>query len=44
MVSGVGLSFIALLATGECELNDYPDDVLDGIVIPDLSIHKLHKH
>ena len=43
-LSGVHLSFRSSLAGDNCDLNDYPPDVLDIIVLPPTSIHPLHLH
>lgn len=42
-LNGIRLSFWVDMNEG-CEINDYPQDALQAITIPDLNIHPLHKH
>lgn len=43
-LSGVSFTLQIYLYSGNCDINDYPDDVLSQITIPSTSIHALHKH
>lgn len=43
-VNGVGLSFRVNFIQSTCELNDYPEDVIDQITLPDSNLHPHHKH
>ena len=43
-VSGVQITLKAEIFNLFCELNDYPESVVDSIEVPGDSIHSLHKH
>ncbi|RFM30034.1 hypothetical protein [Deminuibacter soli] len=43
-ITGVSLQFLINMYADGCQLNDYPDDVLNKITVPPLEIHPIHKH
>lgn len=43
-LSGCGISFVAYMHVGGCDIQDYADDVLDKIAMPPTTIHPIHNH